>query len=644
MAGRQTRLSIDLGKEQVNIRRIEASEALGRPFAISVDIVAPHGEIDLLPHLGKPAGATLYQDDELMRYFHGVVVEGEYLSERHDGFHYRLSLRPWTYLIAHNRDFAIFQDKTVIDIAKIIFAKHPSAKVDYAKLTRVRAVRNYCVQYGESDFAFMTRLFEEEGIYYYFEHQEKEHRMMLCDAPSSHVAGTPSKLTYNTNAAAIMNADSAARTASAKQDFITRWTERVSTGGEAKVTLRDFNFEHAGKPLEVVAEAKTAHPDDHNEVYDFPGRYSETGHGKPLGQTMLDSFRANRQTFSGESQVLSLGCGHKFMLADHPNGRFNSQYLVTRTHHVTSVEVERSGGGGEASSVFIEAVPAKVQWQILPTVPRPVVRGPETAIVTGPKGEEIFTDKYGRIKVRFHWDRAGTPGESSTCWIRVSQTGGLGNIILPRVGHEVIIDFLHGDPDRPIVVGRVFNSQNMPVYALPDHKTKALWRTKSYKSGQASNLPGAEALDVDDVRANELRFEDKSGEEEVFLHAERDMKVRVRYKESHHIGLDQEMKIGQDRNEYVKRNDTVKIDGARNVAIKETETLGVKKAIKIDSGTEIAITAKAKITLTVGSSSITIDPAGIKIVAAATAEMKSPMTTVKGDGMLTLKGGVTMIN
>ena len=243
-----------------------------------------------------------------------------------------------------------------------------------------------------------------------------------------------------------------------------------------------------------------------------------------------------------------------------------------------------------------------------------------------------------------HSSKIITTSESSTCWIRVSQTGGLGNIILPRVGHEVIVDFLHGDPDRPIVVGRVFNSQNMPVYKLPDNKTKALWRTKSYKSNTSSSLPGADSLDVKDPRANELRFEDKNGEEEVFLHAERDMNTRVRFKETHHVGLDQEVKIGQDRTEKVKRNETVEIGKARKVAVKDTDELKVDKSIKVDSGTEITITANTKITLKVGGSSIVIDQGGIKLVGTGMLEAKSPMTTVKGDGVLILKGGMTMIN
>lgn len=643
MAGRQTKLSIDLGGEQVSIRRIEATEALGRPFAISVDIVAAHGELDLLPHLGKAAGVTLTEEGELQRHFHGFLVDGEFVSQQHDGYHYRLGLRPWTYFMAHTVDFRIFQDRNVIDIAKAIFARYPAAKVDYGNLKRSRAPREYCVQYGESDFAFVSRLFEEEGIYYYYRHKADQHEMILCESPASHKPGKPAGLRYNQHADRVRNASSTAITAGRK-DFISRWSERVGSGGEAKVTLRDFNFTKADAPLQISVAASQAHPLDANEIYNFPGRYQATAVGTPIGQSQLDAMRANRQVFSGDSQSLGLSCGSTFKLSEHQQGRFNKEYMITRTHHVSSVEHERSGDASDGSSVFIEAVLANVQWHVLPTVPRPVVKGPETAIITGPKGEEIYTDKYGRVKVRFHWDRSGSPGESSTCWIRVSQTGGLGNIILPRVGHEVIVDFLHGDPDRPIVVGRVFNSLNMPVYPLPDHKTRALWRTKSYKSNTTSNLPGAEKLDVEDVRANELRFEDKAGSEEVFLHAERDMNIRVRYRESHHIGLDQEIKIGRDRNEYVKRHETVKIDGARKVDIKETDKLDVKKSITVDAGTEIIMTAKSKITLKVGGSKIVIEPSGIKITGTATVDMKSPMTTVKGDGTLTLKGGMTFIN
>ncbi len=491
----------------------------------------------------------------------------------------------------------------------------------------------------------MTRLLEEEGIYYYFEHGQTEHKMVFCNGKASHAMGKPELMEYNPASITVTNASSAARSAGGQHHFLTSWRERVASGGEAKVTLRDFNFESAAKPLEDVYDMPKVHPDDVNEIYEWPGRYAKEGKGKPIGEHMLHALRANRRCFNGESQALGLSNGRKFKLKIHPNPRFeNKDFLITRTHHVTSVEQYRSGESEGENMVFVEAVPAETEWQLLPTVPRPQVKGPETAIVTGPKDEEIFTDEYGRVKVRFHWDRSSSKDEESTCWIRVSQTGGLGNMILPRVGHEVIVDFLNGDPDRPIIVGRVYNSVNKPVYALPENKTRALWRTKTYKAKDSLELVDNEDMDVEDVHANELRFEDKTNKEEVFLHAQRDMNTRIRYKESHHVGLDQEIKVGQDRKETLKRNDTVDIGGGRKVTIKEDDKLDVKKNITIDAGSEITMTATSKITLKVGGSKITIDPAGIKIEAPGTLDAKSPMTTVKGDGMLTLKGGMTLIN
>ncbi len=651
MADRQTILSISLGGEQISLRRIESLESLGNPFLLTVDLVAALGEIDLLPHLGKPANILVFQDGETLRYFHGIVVEGEYLSEQADGYHYRLGLRPWTYLLDQNRNYAIYQGKSVIDIAHEVFDRSGIAKVDYSKLGISRAKRVYCVQYGESDFDFISRLFEEEGIYYYFDHSQDGHVMVLCEAPESHSAGTPSALTYNPYSDSVINTASALRSSAGKQDFMHSWHERVSTAGQTKVTLRDFNFERAEKPLQIVSESQAQHANDASEVYEYPGRYSKEAQGKPLGDTLLAALRANRQLYTGETQAAGLSCGRTFSLASHPYARFNHRYLITRTHHITSVETERSGTGSAGTMVAIEAVRAEVHWRSLPTTVKPVVKGPETAIVTGPEGEEIYTDEYGRVKVRFHWDRARTSGDKSTCWIRVSQTGGLGNIILPRVGHEVVVDFLNGDPDRPIVVGRVFNSRNMPIYKLPANKTRALWRTKRY--GETGSYGAAVDLDTGKPGANELRFEDKGGQEEVFLHAERDMNVRVRHKETHHVGLDQEFRIGQDRTEYVKRNEKVTIDGARQVAIKETDKLVVKKSISIKAGTTIDMEAGTRITLKVGSSTITIEPTGIKIHGNVTTEIDAGVKVTNkvggnfvtmNPGMVAVKGTVVLIN
>lgn len=633
MASRQTSLAIDLGGEQIRLRKIESVEGLSRPFQITVDLYSGLAELDLLPHLGKPAVISVSEDGELHRYFHGLVTDGEYLSETRDGFHYRLVLRPWSHFLTHNSNYAIFQDKSVTDIIATVLEISPFAKIDCKRLKNPPPARPYTVQYGESDFDFIARLLEQEGIYYYYEHTKDQHLLVLCDAPTVHQPGKHALLVYNPNAASVTNVDSAARTSGAARHFIERWHERVSTGGEAKVTMRDFDFEKPQKPVEAKISAQGVHPLDALEVYQWPGAHKDEAGGKRRGTVVLDSRRAERQTYSGESQLSSLMAGQKFKLSKHPNGRFNREYLITRVHHIISSEKYSSGGDAGEHSTMFEAVTANTQWRAPIVTPRPVVRGPETAIVTGPAGEEIFTDEFGRVKVRFHWDRASTPGEASTCWIRVSQTGGLGNIIMPRVGHEVLVDFLDGDPDRPLVVGRVFNKEQMPIYGLPENKTRALWRTKTY--GTQSGYGKAQSLDTGAPKANELRFEDKGGKEEVFLHAERDMNLRVRHKETHHIGLDQHIKIG----------------GSRKVEIKETDQLDVGKSIKVTAGTTIDIEAKTSITLKCGQSTIKIDPTSVtittvqfKTTAQATADVKSPMTTVKGDGLLTLKGGMTMIN
>lgn len=659
-SNRQTALSIDLGGEQVLLERVKAHESLSQPFMVTVDLIAPLGELDLLPHLGKPALVTLSQDDELQRYFHGFATAGEFVRESPEGFHHSLVLRPWTYFIAQNCDFAIYQQLDALQIVKRVLDEAGMSDVDYTRLNRSFARRDYCVQYGESDFAFISRLMEEEGIYYFFRHQADRHVMVLCDSPNSHVDGEPAALVYNPLTLSVFNTDSVARTDASRRFYIQSWVERVATGAQAKVTVRDFDFEKPERPLEAQAEDEADHPRDSQEVYLYPGRYREEGAGKHVGAVALDALRVQRKSYSGRSQASGLSCGTKMSLGGHPVGRLDGSYLITHTFHSITAERYRTGSGGDEDpfNVVVEAVPAATPWRAPQTTPRPRVQGLESAIVTGPQGEEIFTDEYGRVKVRFHWDRSESPGEKSTCWIRVSQTGGLGNVILPRIGHEVLVDFLSGDPDRPVIVGRVFNKAHMPVYDLPGNKTRALWRTKTYKEKTPVHAK-AKPLDTGDPGANEVRFEDKSGKEELFIHAQKDMNVRVRDLESHHVGRDQDIMIGHDRQELVENDEKVKIGGNqseqvvknRKVKIGGNDELVIAGKLKVKAGTTIEIEAGTSITLKVGSTVVKLDPTSIKldstmitVTGKATAEIKSPMTTVKGDGLLTLKGGLVLIN
>ena len=671
---RQSQMTVDLGGEQVLLERARCTEVLGQPFTLQVDIIATLGEIDLLPHLGKPIAVHVYEDDELQRHFHGLITAGEFAQESGVGFHhYRLVARPFTYFLSQNRDMAIFQDMSVPDIIKKVFG---NAGVSDFKLNLSKSYppRTYCVQYRESDFTFLTRLMEEEGIYYFWKHDADKHTMVLVDAPSAHEPGTPASLEFSTTAGSMNRVGSGQR--SGGGHYLDRWGERVVSGGEQVVTLRAFDFEKPERPLQAQANDAGKHPGDSREVYSYPGRYVDEARGKDLSDLQLTALRRDRQVYAGHSQAIGLMCGGKVSVTKHPTGRLNAGYLITRTEHVLQAEEHRSDQGNfdaeEPTHVTFEAMPAGTVFHLPQITPKPVVQGLETAIVSGPAGEEIYTDEYGRVKVRFHWDRADTTGEKSTCWIRVAQFGGLGNIILPRIDQEVMVDFLHGNPDDPIVVGWVFNKSHMPIYKLPANKTRALWRTKSYMGGESKKYPDATELDTGSPGANELRFEDLSGSEEVFLHAEKDMNVRTRNDQTNHVAhnqtekvfFDRDALVGRDEKTVIHRNQTLTVEtgdqieeisqGNRKVTVKQgNDTLKVAMGnIKVtaDMG-KIEIEAMQSITLTVGQSKITIDQTGIKlggmmigVDAKIQYDTKGLMTQQTGSAMHTVKGGVVMIN
>ena len=651
---RQSDMSIDLGDEHVDLIRIEAVESLSTQFTILVDVASPL-EIDLQPHLGKPCTLKVFEDNELLRHFHGLVVSAEDQGDPGVGHRYRLTLKPWTYFLSQNRTMAIFQSLSANDIIKKILQKNGISAFRSEVRTNGKTSRVYCVQYRESDFAFISRLMEEEGIYYYFEHSPSGHTMVMCDAPAAHKDGKPPVLTFNPHARAVFAANSEKRSSKGKA-FLQSWTERVATQGEAKVKLHDFSHVSPDTPLKGDKQAERMHPLDDREVFDYPGlvnvetlgRGEQEALAKQRSQNILEGFRAQRRMFSGSSQALGLSTGTKFAVKEHPTGRMNASYLVVSTYHSIVAERYRSGTADTASEINVrfEAMPAATPYRPPHATPRPVVLGLETAIVTGPAGEKIYTEEYGRVKVRFHWDREGNSPENSTCWIRVSQTGGLGNIVLPRVGHEVLVDFLGGDPDRPVVVGRVFNKSHMPIYPLPDNKTVALWRTLTY--GPSGTYPETTGLDTGSPGVNELRLEDKGGKEEIFLHAERDMKTRIRFDESHHIGHDQDVMIGRSRNEKVVKDETIEIGKSRTekVGTDEKLTVGLSQKLKvgttrdtkigtgdtIDVGTAYKLTANTAIEIVVGGSSIKMDPMSITI--------KAPMIKIEADMMVGVKGGV----
>lgn len=676
--GREARITIELGDEMVLLKGARCIETMGGSFDLEVDILVKQTgtEIDLIPHLGGPVAVHVLEENEAARHFHGLLVGGEFVHERKGHYSYRLLARPFTHFLAQNIDMAIFQQLSVPDIIKSVLTK--AGYHDFRLMLHGSyPLRDYCVQYRESDLTFITRLMEEEGIYYFWDHQESKHEMVFCDAPASHKPGEPATLHYNPS-------DRGASWASARKffggdiNFISGFGERVVTGAHGLVTLRSFDFTKPQRPVEADHTQSHQHLGEPREVFTYPAPFVDPQRGRVLASRLLDAMRSDRQEYDGVSQATGLACGRTLSVTEHPTPRLNASYLITRTEHVIENAAfwadypdEDDGGDRHTHTVF-HAIPARTPFRLPRVTPRPVVQGLETAIITGPDGEEIYTDPYGRVKVRFHWDRGvdeqghPKPGEATTCWIRVAQFGGLSSFTLPRVGQEVMVDFLHGNPDEPIVVGWVFNQDQMPVYELPKHRARHVFRGRSYPGGQSTQFPGAKEITTKSPGANELRFDDSAGKEELFLHAEKDFFEYVRHDTLREIGRDENITVHRDRDDEVKNDEVTKIgkDQTLTVVGNQKETIEAKRTIDVKAddkldvgmtqtikvGTKIDISAGVSITLHVGPSKIVIDNQGVtinaptvKIEGVASAKMTSAMTEVSG-GMTTIQGGMVKIN
>lgn len=667
---RDIRLSLTLGGggEQLKPVRIDAHEGLSQPFAVSVEVLA-QVEIELLPNLGKVASIECLIDGERVRYFHGRVIDAAFLAEQAGaGFVYRLTLGPTAHYHEQGSNYRIFQNMKVIAIVERVLGQ---CGIDY-KIDAGGGQRMlpYCVQYGESDFAFVCRLLEEEGLYYFYRHTAGSHVMTICDKTSGHPELPVGSLHFNPTSGTVAVVDSRMREWQTVGTYVQKWQEVATSGAEKCVTFRDFDFT---KPKTVPTEAvqDRIHEQDEIEVYCWPGRYYQEADGNHLAAVLLESRRAQRLRYEAQCEYAGIQAGFRFKLTGDAHERFlNRKYLIISCRMQLTDEQYRSGTSGGGTLVEFTAIPETVQFRAPIVTPRPLVRGPETAIVTGSPNEEIHVDEYGRIKVHFHWDRYGAQDDTSSCWIRVAQFGALGTFDHPRVGEEVLIEFINGNPDRPIVVGRVYNEAHRPIYALPARKTMAVWRSKTYKKDGFVQYPDAVPIDVDrDCKrgGNEIRIDDATDEPQIFVYAEKDMKTRISYCESHKVGKDVDIFVGKNRteevgedekitivghrNEEVKKTETVKVIGDRSVQIISNEKLAVTGTIQNSSQKTIEITALESITLKVGTSkividqgSITLDTTILQLKGQGMAMLTSPMTTVKGDGMLTARGGLVMIN
>ena len=663
MLAREAVISLPI-PQAAHLERFEAVERLSEPFVIEVDVLCEEVEVDFLSHLGEAAEITITQDGVTLRSFSGLIFEAEFQEEVEAGYRYRLTLRPWLYALTRNLDSVIFQQKSTVEIIQAVFDNRGCQDADFTKLQNTYQPREYCVQYRESDFAFVSRLMEQEGIYYFFDHRDGRHVMVLCDDRASHEDTAYDELKYLP-----------ARQIEV-EDRLWRWTETVATGAENKATFRDYDFTKPSQTLEGAhtltapaeagaagetpedelrlasdagpAPAGAASPADKAEVYDFPTGFLDNGRGQTLAETAMLAQQAERRLYRGAGDAILLACGQLVQLDRHPLSRLNQKYLVAGVTFRMEPQGYVSGGDGAGSEqpvvVEVVATPADVPWRAPRITPWPVARGPETATVVGPDGQTIYTDEYGRVKVRFHWDRA-EPSPDQTCWIRVafaSADKGFGHIVLPRIGQEVVVDYLSGDPDRPLIVGSLYNGDKTPPYPLTDDKTKSVWRSHTIDGG------------ADDY--NEISFEDKTGEEVFNVQAQKDRTTLVKHDDTTTIknNLSTTIQEGNETREVTqgKRTTTIQQDDSLTLNqgnLNTTVTMG-NYTVNVSAG-QMSVTAMQSITLTVGQNSIKIDQTGITInglMISAEAQIqlsaKGLLTQVNGSAMTQVQGGIVMIN
>jgi type VI secretion system secreted protein VgrG len=485
------------------------------------------------------------------------------------------TVHPWLWFLTRCADCRIFQQKKVPDIIKEVFGDH--GFTDYEEsLSGTYRTWDYCVQYRETDFNFVSRLMEQEGIYYYFKHEIDKHTLVLADSVGSHEAFAGyEKLPY------FPPDEQALR----ERDHIYDWniSQEVQPGVYA---LTDFDFTRPKANLEVKASIKREHARSSMEIYDYPGEYLQTGDGETYVRSRIEELQAEHEQVQGQGNARGLSVGRLFELTDYLREDQNREYLIVSATHQVESDAYSSGSGsgaGEVYSCSFTAMPSKQPFRPARTTPKPMVQGLQTAIVVGPSGDEIYTDNYGRVKVSFHWDRYSKSDENSSCWVRVAQVWAgtkWGGIQIPRIGQEVIIEFLEGDPDHPMITGRVYNNDNMPPYDLPANATQSGIKSRSSKGGSADNF-------------NQLRFEDKKGAEEINLHGEKDWTITIKNDKNQSVGNNETLSVGNNRDKSVGND--------------QSETIGVNKTIQVGTnhtetiGAEMSQTVGANMSQTVGS-------------------------------------------
>ncbi len=597
---RPIKVKTPLGDDVLMLRSMTGKEELGRLSEFNLTLLSRDDQIKLEDVLGQSLTVELTLPEGESRYFNGIVSHFSQEGEEGEFFSYKATLRPWLWLLDQTSDCRIFQEKTVPDIIKEVFRDNGFSDFEESLSGNYRTWE-YCVQYRETDFNFVSRLMEQEGIYYYFMHKDGKHILKLSDSISAHEPIAMPDVPYYPPSQNVER----------DEDYINKWliSRKLQPGAYSQ---RDFDFKNPKANLETKLTNPFNHDKSDLELYDYPGEYVTAEEGNQYARTRLEALHANYERMKGEGNVHGLYTGGLFNLSGYPREDQNREYLVVSVDYdlqSNPFETSGSGGEGDAYTCSFKVISSKQPFRSSNKTKKATVQGPQTAIVVGPPGEEIYTDEFGRVKVQFHWDRYGENNENSSCWVRISSPWAgktWGAIHLPRIGQEVIVSFEEGDPDRPLITGRVYNADNMPPYELPANATQSGIKSRSSKGGTGDNF-------------NEIRFEDKKGSEEVYIHAEKD--------QNNVVENDETTDVGNDRTEDIGNDETISIGNNLTVSVTQASKQKAKSVL---------IKAADFIELKVGSSSIKLTPSGIVI--------KATKVDVKGSAMVVIKGGLTKIN
>ncbi|WP_369651514.1 MULTISPECIES: type VI secretion system Vgr family protein [unclassified Variovorax] len=582
---------------------IEGDEGLSRLFRYTLTLATPEqpgynerqaANVAIKQLVGEQLTAHIVLDGRPgkgpdQRHISGLVTRVRFLRLENRRALYEAVIEPWLALATRTSDYRIFQNQNVLDIVREVLGKY-GLPFDL-RATRSYPPREFQVQYGESDHDFVARLLHEWGLYFYFEHEESSHRLVIVDDMASHRPFAH---------AGYQRIPFHAAEATVREEHCDRFNacEALQSG---RWVTSDFDFKRPKAELQQVSAMPRKTAQATWERYGWPGDYVVESEGEQLVRTRMEETGSQGERASGAGNLRAVVPGCLLTLERHPQNESNRQYLVTDARLRLQDVGDASAQQEFECRVDFEVIPAsKVFRAPAPPVPRPRTTGPQTAIVTGPAGREIWTDEYGRVKLSFHWNRYCTKDENSSCWVRVSSPWAgtnFGGIQIPRIGQEVIVDFENGDPDRPIVTGRVYNADNMPPWTLPDNATQSGLLTRSSEGGNSTT-------------ANALRFEDKKGQEQLWLHAERNQDIEVEHDETHWVGNDriktidhdETTHVRHDRTETVDHDETITIGNNRMETIKANELLTVlqnmNRFVALTSSEEVGIAKTSLVGLT----------------------------------------------